>query len=54
LTPGVTIPDRRVGMLCELRVYLRHRRTGLKPLLLSLVVAGGSLGLWVALISRLG
>ena len=53
LTPGVTVPQRRVGLLCELRVYLRHRRANWKPITLSLAIAGSSLGLWAALLSRL-
>jgi len=54
LTPGVTIPERRCGTLCEVRVYLRHRRNGWKAIALALTVAGGSLGLWIGLVSRLG
>ncbi|MDP9267183.1 MAG: hypothetical protein M3P27_02515 [Acidobacteriota bacterium] len=53
LTPGITIPQRHVGMLCEWRVYLRHRLANWKPILLSLAVAGSSLGLWAAFLSRL-
>jgi len=53
LTPGITIPQRHVGLLCEWRVYLRHRRANWKPILFSLAVVGSSAGLWAALLSRL-
>ena len=53
LPPDVTIPERTVGMLRELSFYLRSRHTEWRPILFSLAVAGGSLGLWTVLLSTL-